>query len=104
MKGTRENIAPRLIAQRTEEAATWPPCVMAERRELKFLSRFLRRYSAHIHVSRVPRSMYIVVHKGQGNARRRLLSSENLAPGKLGRDNGSPPVATGANAQSMRGG
>lgn len=57
-----------------------------EERELKFLSRLLcDGYSAHIHVSRAPRSMYIVVHKGQGNARRRLLSSletlhlENLA-------------------------
>lgn len=43
-----------------------------------------------------------VVHKGQGNARWRLLSPGNLAPGKLGRDNGSPPVATGANAQSRK--
>lgn len=56
-----------------------------QRGELKFLSRFWRRHSAHSRVSRAPRSMYIVAYIRAGRMRAGVFSLletlhlENLA-------------------------
>lgn len=77
-----------------------------ERVEVSF-SALLRRYGAHVHAPTSPaplpprpRSMYTYVRARGMRGNRRLLSSGNLAPGKLRHDDGSPhPVRVHGHAQ-----
>lgn len=90
-------VSPHTQAHRGEEA-TWPPCVMPEERELKFLSRL--SCAGMVHTSKHPlpprrqargrctHPWYVRTRGMRGN--RRLLSFGNLAPGKHRRDDGSP--------------
>lgn len=70
ISGGEEEASQHLASRRTqrrahrEETATWPPCVMPERKELKFLSQLSRAGMVHTSMHPLlprPRSLYVYI-------------------------------------------